>query len=579
MLEIKDTFYLNGEELQIISASFHYFRTVPEYWRDRLEKLKNMGCNTIETYIPWNFHEEKRGQYRFDGIRDICAFIELVQELDMYMIVRPSPYICSEWEFGGLPAWLLKDRNMRLRCSYEPYLQAVKEYYEVLIPMLVPYQIDRGGNIILVQIENEYGYYGNDKAYLEFLRDTMRELGITVPFVTSDGPWKESGFKAGCVEGALPTGNFGSDAAKQFPAMEQYIGKKVPLMCMEFWNGWFDAWGEGHHTTSAEAAAKELDEILSRGHVNFYMGEGGTSFGFMSGRNAGNTTCDITSYDYDGPLSEDGQMTEKYYACQKVIRKYRDFEEMPLSMEIQRKSYGSLTLKKRVGLFQTLEDIAKPIRSAYPLTMEEIDQSVGYMLYRIQATPEEKVLNIQLEGANDRTQVYQNGVLSFVDGFDNRGCFYESKEPVTAPVIDLLCENMSRENFGTGLDEQRKGISKGVKLNEHYHYGYEIYSLPFDEEQIAKLNFDKDYEEGQPSFSLFELEIDEVADTFLDFTGFGKGCAFVNGFNIGRFWEIGPQKRLYIPAPLLKKGLNQIILFETEGKTSDSVSLCDGGVF
>lgn len=579
MLEIKDTFYLNGEEFQIISASFHYFRTVPEYWRDRLEKLKNMGCNTIETYIPWNFHEEKKGQYRFDGIRDVCAFIEMVQELDMYMIVRPSPYICSEWEFGGLPAWLLKDRNMRLRCSYEPYLQAVKEYYEVLIPMLVPYQIDRGGNIILVQIENEYGYYGNDKAYLEFLRDTMREIGITVPFVTSDGPWKESGFKAGCVEGALPTGNFGSDAAKQFPAMEQYIGKKVPLMCMEFWNGWFDAWGEEHHTTSAEAAAKELDEILSRGHVNFYMGEGGTSFGFMSGRNAGNTTCDITSYDYDGPLSEDGQMTEKYFACQKVIRKYRDFEEMPLSMEIQRKSYGSLTLKKRVGLFQTLEAIAEPIRSAYPLTMEEIDQSVGYMLYRIQATPEEKVLNIQLEGANDRTQVYQNGVLSFVDGFDNRGCFYECKEPVTAPVIDLLCENMSRENFGTGLDEQRKGISKGVKLNEHYHYGYEIYSLPFDEEQIAKLNFDKGYEEGQPSFSLFELEIDEAADTFLDFTGFGKGCAFVNGFNIGRFWEIGPQKRLYIPAPLLKKGLNQIVLFETEGKTSDSVSLCDTGVF
>jgi len=211
--------------------------------------------------------------------------------------------------------------------------------------------------------------------------------------------------------------------------------------------------------------------------------------------------------------------------------------------------------------------------------MEEIDQSVGYMLYRIQATPEEKVPNIQLEGANDRTQVYQNGVLSFVDGFDNRGCFYESKEPVTAPVIDLLCENMSRENFGTGLDEQRKGISKGVKINEHYHYGYEIYSLPFDEEQIAKLNFDKGYEEGQPSFSLYELEIDEVADTFLDFTGFGKGCAFVNGFNIGRFWEIGPQKRLYIPAPLLKKGLNQIILFETEGKTSDCLSLCDTGVF
>ena len=230
MFEIKDKFYLNGKPFKIISGAFHYFRTVPEYWQDRLEKLVNMGCNTVETYIPWNFHEPNRGQFIWEGMRDICRFIETAQELGLYIIIRPSPYICSEWEFGGLPAWLLRDRNMRLRCSYEPYLNAVKNYYSELIPKLVPYQIDRGGNIILMQIENEYGYYGNDKAYLEFLRDTMRELGITVPFVTSDGPWSEPIYKSGMVDGALPTGNFGSGAEWQFSQMKKFIGDDKPLM-------------------------------------------------------------------------------------------------------------------------------------------------------------------------------------------------------------------------------------------------------------------------------------------------------------------------------------------------------------
>lgn len=312
MFEIKDNFYLDGKPFKIISGAFHYFRTMPEYWQDRLEKLVNMGCNTVETYIPWNFHEPERGKFLFDGMHDIERFIQLAQNLGLYIIIRPAPYICSEWEFGGLPAWLLKDKGMKLRCSYEPYLQAVREYYEVLIPKLAPYQLDRGGRIILFQLENEYGYYGNDTAYLEFLRDIMRELGITVPFVTSDGPWSEAVFKSGMVDGALPTGNFGSGAEWQFGEMKNFIGDDKPLMCMEFWNGWFDAWGEEHHTTPPEKAAAELEELLKRGSVNFYMFEGGTNFGFMSGRNGGSRTADVTSYDYDAPLTEDGQITPKY---------------------------------------------------------------------------------------------------------------------------------------------------------------------------------------------------------------------------------------------------------------------------
>ncbi len=572
--EIKDKFYINDEPFQIISGAFHYFRTVPEYWQDRLEKLKNMGCNTVETYIPWNFHEENRGEMRFDGMRDIERFIQLATAVGLYIIIRPSPYICSEWEFGGLPAWLLKDKNMRLRCSYEPYLKAVREYYEVLIPKLVPYQSDRGGNIIMMQLENEYGYYGNDTAYLEFLRDTMRELGVTVPFATSDGPWSEAIFKSGMVEGALPTGNFGSAAEWQFGQMKTFMGEDKPLMCMEFWNGWFDAWGDEHHTTSPEKAAAELDALLKLGSVNFYMFEGGTNFGFMSGRNCGNKTADVTSYDYDSPLTEDGQITKKYMLCKDVISKYARINEVPLTTVINRKSYGKLNCTGKVGLFNTLDKISEPVRFVYPLTMEDIGQNYGYILYRATVRDSGTVNEIRLEGAADRVQGYLDGRSIFTAFAENIGEKFELSEKQCGGTLDLLCENIGRENFGTNLENQRKGISGGVKINDHRHFGFEIYPLSLGEDQIIKLDFSSGYSEGVPAFYCFEFETDELCDTFLDTEGFGKGCAFVNGFNIGRFWEIGPQRRLYIPAPLLKTGKNVIVIFETEGRAADSITLC-----
>lgn len=573
MLEIRDNFYLNGEPFKIISGAFHYFRTVPEYWQDRIEKLVNMGCNTVETYIPWNFHEPEKGNFRFDGMHDIERFIHLAEKLGLYIIIRPSPYICSEWEFGGLPAWLLRDRNMRLRCSYEPYLNAVKEYYSVLIPKLVPHQCDRGGGVILVQLENEYGYYGNDTAYLEFLRDTLRELGVTVPFVTSDGPWSEPKFKSGMLNGALPTGNFGSGAEWQFGQMRKYIGENKPLMCMEFWNGWFDAWGEEHHTTSPEKAASELDELLKRGSVNFYMFEGGTNFGFMSGRNGGSKTGDVTSYDYDAPLTEDGQITEKYRLFKEVIAKYTDIHEIPLTTEIRRRAYGRISCTGKTDLFSVLDKISVPVKSSYPLTMEDIGQDYGYILYRMKIRDIETVSEIRLEGAADRVQCYHNGEFVYTAFAENMWEKFEPQQKRTSGIIDLLCENTGRENFGTGLENQRKGISGGVKINDHRHFGFEIYPLPLDERQIAALDFGIGYIENTPAFYRFELDIDEPCDTFLDTDGFGKGCTFVNGFNIGRFWEIGPQKRLYIPAPLLQIGKNTIVIFETEGKAADSIFL------
>lgn len=573
MLEIKEQFYSDGKPFRIVSGAVHYFRTVPEYWRDRLEKLVNMGCNTAETYIPWNFHEPDRGSFIWDGMRDICRFIETARDLGLYMIIRPSPYICAEWEFGGLPAWLLKDRNMRLRCSYKPYLDAVKAYYSVLIPKLAPYQIDRGGNIILVQIENEYGYYGNDTAYLEFLRDLMQELGITVPFVTSDGPWSENIFKSGMVDGALPTGNFGSGAEWQFGQMKKIMGGDKPLMCMEFWNGWFDAWGEEHHTTPPEKANAELEELLKRGSLNFYMFEGGTNFGFMNGRNCGNKTADVTSYDYDSPLTEDGQITEKYRLFKETISKYETVREVPLTTEIKRKAYGEISCAGRADLFSVLQKIADPVKSAYPLTMEDIGQNYGYILYRLNVKADETVNEVRLENAADRVLCYHDGEYLYTAFAENIHEKFEPTEKKAGGKIDLLCENMGRENFGTGLENQRKGIMGGVKINDHRYFGYEIFPLPLDENQLDKIDFSNGCKENVPAFYKFEFEAEDLGDTFLDTAGFGKGCAFINGFNLGRFWEIGPQKRLYVPAPLLKKGKNILIIFETEGKASDRISL------
>ena len=381
VFEIRDDIYMNGEKFQIISGSIHYFRVVPEYWKDRLEKLKAMGCNTVETYVAWNIHEPREGEFQFEGEKDLCKFIEIAGELGLYVILRPSPYICAEWEFGGLPSWLLTKAGIRLRCSNRVYLDYVARYYDKLIPMIVPYQITNGGPVLMLQIENEYGSYGNDKDYLNALKTMMEERGITVPFVTSDGPSKQL-LSDGTLEHVWPTANFGSRGAERFAEVKKIIGEQ-PLMCMEFWVGWFDHWGmEAHNRTDIGEHKKSLEEMLERGHVNFYMFHGGTNFGFLNGSNYnGRLGSDVTSYDYDAPLTEDGQMTEKYYEFQDVISKFREIPEVEFTTPIVRKTYGTLRVKEKAGLFDTLDTLDTPVKDAMPLSMEELGQDYGYVLY------------------------------------------------------------------------------------------------------------------------------------------------------------------------------------------------------
>lgn len=583
--EIKDTFLLDGKPFQIISGAIHYFRVVPEYWQDRLEKLKNMGCNTVETYIPWNLTEPKKGEFNFEGICDFERFLDIAQKLGLYAIVRPSPYICAEWELGGLPSWLLAVTGLQPRCKNEAYYQNVRDYYKVLLPRLVNHQIDKGGNIILMQIENEYGYYGKDMSYLQFLADLMREEGITLPFVTSDGPWGKM-FIRGQLNGALPTGNFGSHARPLFANMKRMMkktGNTGPLMCMEFWVGWFDAWGNKEHKTSKiKRNIKDLNYMLKKGNVNFYMFHGGTNFGFMNGSNYfAKLTPDVTSYDYDAPLSEDGKITEKYRVFQSIIKKYRNFEEIPLSTKITQKAYGIVKAEKSVRLFDILPQLAQAqsVEGSDLPCMEKAGQDYGYIIYETKAPAPSAGLKI--ENGQDRIIGYKNEEPRFTL-FDKETANEQKLDLAAGDKLTLMVENLGRVNFADKIPFQRKGINGKVLAGGNALSNWNYYCLNLDGSQLSKINWDASSGKDDtgvtgtdkaltPTFTSLSFDVEEACDTYLDFTGWGKGCIFLNGFNLGRFWEIGPQKRLYVPAPLLKIGKNELIIFETEGKTAESV--------
>ena len=577
--EIKDEFYLDGKPFQIISGGIHYFRVLPEYWEDRLRKLKALGCNTVETYVPWNMHEPKKGEFdfvgeRWHGMLDLKRFVETAQKIGLWVILRPSPYICAEWDFGGFPAWLLSEGEMELRTSDERYLRHVRDYYQVLMPYLAPMQVTQGGPVLMMQVENEYGTFGNDRKYLELLRDMMREGGIDVPLFASDGPGADI-LSNTAVEGIFPTANFGSRAKVAYSCLKDFNGGG-PCMCTEFWLGWFDAWRDGkHHTTDPDEAAKELKELLENGSVNLYMFEGGTNFGFMNGSNYGtHLTPDVTSYDYDAVLTEDGQLTEKYHKLKKVITEHIQKEpEAELTVPVERRAYGKIPVSQKVDLFHALPKLDAPIETVAPRSMEQAGQGYGYMLYSTILDTSTELSNLRLYKAADRA-------IAFVDGkkaltaFDREleeghevGPFYGKNMK-----LDILMENMGRVNYGPMLNWQRKGIDGCVFINSRFsQHNWKQYPLPMD--NLEQLDYNAGYEEGIPAFYRFEFEAKEVGDTFLDFAGWGKGFVVVNGFQLGRFWEEGPQRRLYVPGALLHKGCNEIILFETEGKHSEEICL------
>lgn len=576
--EIKEDFLLNGEPFKILSGAIHYFRVDPSDWYHSLYNLKALGFNTVETYVPWNLHEPKKNEFQFAGILDLERFLSIAQDLGLYAIVRPSPYICAEWEFGGFPAWLLNEQ-IRIRTNETAYLKHVADYYDVLLKKIVPHQLSNGGNILMIQIENEYGSYGEEKDYLRSIRDLMIERGITAPFFTSDGPWRAT-LRAGSMieEDILVTGNFGSKAKENFASMQSYFDeydKKWPLMCMEFWDGWFNRWKEPIIKRDAQELAEAVREVLIQGSINLYMFHGGTNFGFMNGCSARGVIDlpQITSYDYGAPLDEQGNPTEKYYALQKMVHEtFPELQQMEplIKQTIEKKS---IPLTDKVSLFATLDTISKPIQSQYPQTMEELGQNTGYLLYRTMIEKDAEEERFRIIDGRDRSQFFLNGELKATQYQTEIG--EDIRVPLTQPnnQIDILIENMGRVNYGHKLfaDTQKKGIRTGVMADLHFITNWEQYNLPLD--SCEKVNYSKEWQPNQPSFYRYEFILDEIEDTFIDLAKFGKGVVFINQTNIGRFWEVGPTLSLYIPKGLLQEGSNEIVIFETEGTYQPEISL------
>ncbi|MCZ8520466.1 MULTISPECIES: glycoside hydrolase family 35 protein [Paenibacillus] len=568
----KDKFLLDDKEIRLLSGAIHYFRIVPEYWEDRLLKLKACGFNTAETYVPWNLHEPQEGRFVFDGLADLEGFVRLAGRLGLHVIVRPSPYICAEWEFGGLPAWLLAEPDLRLRCSDPAYLAKVDAYYDELIPRLLPLLISNGGPVLMVQVENEYGSYGSDRAYLEHLRDSLVRRGIDVPLFTSDGP-TDSMLQGGSVPGVFATVNFGSRTGESFDKLREYQ-PEGPLMCMEYWNGWFDHWMEEHHMRDAADAARVFGEMLEAGaHVNFYMFHGGTNFGFYNGANHIKMyEPTITSYDYDSPLSEWGEPTAKYYAVREMLAKHVPLGELDLPAPIPRRSYGTVRVTGKAGLFSQLGKLSVPVQRPCPETMEKLGQAYGFVLYSARVSGPRTGQQLHVQEVRDRAQVFLDGTPAGVVERWN-------PQPIAAEIppegarLDILVENMGRINYGPLLHD-RKGITEGVRLDNQFQYDWTMYPLPLDSlEGLDFVPMGEGEAVGGPAFYQAFFEADEPADTFLRLDGWNKGVVFVNGFNLGRYWERGPQKTLYVPGPLLRQGTNELVIFELHGAAAGELQL------
>lgn len=583
--QIKDQFYLNGNPFKILSGAIHYFRVHPDDWYHSLYNLKALGFNTVETYVPWNLHEAQKGQFLYEGILDLERFLEIAQELGLYAIVRPSPYICAEWEWGGLPAWLMTE-ELHVRSSDATYLRHLDEYYASLLPKLAKLQLSQGGNILMFQVENEYGSYGEEKEYLRAVAGLMRKYGITAPLFTSDGPWRAC-LRAGSLitDDILVTGNFGSKAKENFAMMQDFFDeydKKWPLMCMEFWDGWFNRWGDEVIRRDPDELAQAVMECMELGSINLYMFHGGTNFGFMNGCSARGQIDlpQVTSYDYDAILDEAGNPTKKFYALQGLMKERYPELDYAEPLVKPAKEYAPVALSDKVSLFATLDDISQVHTSFYPQNMEALGQNTGYVYYRTRIERDkEEAERFRVIDARDRIQVYADGKWVTTQYQTEIGEDIALDLPQKETEIAILVENMGRVNYGHKLTAptQSKGIGRGAMADLHYIGRWETYPLPLN--AVDRVDFTKEWTQGQPAFYRYTFEVAELADTYLDMTGFGKGIVFVNNVHIGRFWEKGPILYLYLPKGYLKKGENEIVVFETEGRYRESITFSQEPIY
>jgi len=562
-------FLLDGKPFIIRSGEMHYPRVPRASWRDRFKKARALGLNTITTYVFWNLHESKRGQFDFSGNLDLAEFVREADEEGLYVILRPGPYVCTEWDFGGLPAWLLSEKDMKARTTDPRFLKASKLYLTEVGKRLSRLEIAKGGNILMVQVENEYGSFGNDGVYKEAIKKQIQDAGFTGQLFTSDGPLDYM-LKGGTLPDVLSVINFGvdsKDSAKDAKAEFENFSRfrqNVPRMVGEYWVGWFDHWGKPHHTVAKEHVATGLDWMLKNGiSFNLYMFHGGTTFGFMNGANYSKSepySPDTSSYDYDSPLDEAGRPTGKYYAIREVIKNYLPkgefLPDVPKSSDLIEIPAFEL---KEISEFPGV--LGKPMVSEKPLSMEEIGQNYGFIMYR-KKIEQDRQGELKIDGLRDYGHIFINGEL--IGRLDRR----LKEEPLKVSVkrgdkLDILVENGGRLNFGKEFIFDRKGIVGGVLLDGDDLTNWQIFGLPLSD--LSELKFKKGAAKANmPHFYRGSFNLKTVGDTYLDTSSFGKGHVWVNGHHLGRFWKIGPQQTLFVPGGWLKTGKSDVIVFDVE---------------
>nr|XP_040057137.1 beta-galactosidase-1-like protein [Gasterosteus aculeatus aculeatus] len=576
-------FLKDGKPFRYISGSIHYSRIPPYYWKDRLLKMYMTGLNAIQVYVPWNFHEAVEGVNNFTGAQDLERFLHLANQTGLLVILRPGPYICAEWEMGGLPAWLLQKPNIILRSADTDYVQAVSNWLAVLLPKMKPWLYSNGGNIISVQVENEYGsYFACDYNYLRHLRTLFRFfLGEDTVMFTTDGNTDKE-MKCGTLEGLYATVDFGTDTdiTKAFRRQRRFE-PRGPLVNSEFYTGWLDHWGDRHAVVDAQKVSRVLQKMLVMGaNVNMYMFEGGTNFGYWNGADHDTRFRSVvTSYDYDAPLSEAGDPTEKLSAIRDVIKQFRDIPSGPMPPATPKFAYGFVTLKKVgnvSGLLDTLSP-SGPVTSLHPLTFEEMKQYYGYVLYRTtlpRDLSEPTPLISPLNGVHDRAYVSVNGVFRGL--LERDTVLVMNVTGQQGDTMDILVENMGRVNFGSKINDH-KGLVSNLFLGKDVLTDWKIYSLDIDgaiaggwPHSGRRTSFPVPHRDPSvgPVFYMGTLQPNGLArDTFLKLTEWTKGQVWINGMNLGRYWQArGPQQTLYVPGPLLSTALpNNITVLELEG--------------
>ncbi|RNI20414.1 glycoside hydrolase family 35 protein [Flexivirga caeni] len=550
----------------ILSGALHYFRVHPDQWADRVQRCRAMGLTTIETYVAWNFHEPRRGERDFSGWRDLEAFIGVVADHGMQLIVRPGPYICAEWDFGGLPAWLLADLRdtSQIRCSEPKFLALVDDWFDDLIPRLARHQVTQGGPIVALQVENEYGSYGSDTAYLRHLRDGMAARGIDVPFFTSDGP-EPVMLLGGTIDGVWATANFGGDAVANVRVLQDF-GTRGPLMCMEFWNGWFDHWGEQHHRREPAEAASVLRDLLDAGaSVNFYMAHGGTNFGGYAGANLEGDIYQptTTSYDYDAPIGEAGELTEKFRAFRSVIAERTGVTPPEPPRDAERLSPQRVSVHGG-SVLPSLRGAGRHTSGPLPVSMEDLGEPDGVMHYRTRLRGPLADAELTLGAVHDRAYVRACGdLVATVERNDPRPVLLQI--PAGGLDLEIVVECFGRVNYGTGTPD-RKGLLGPVRLGLRFVHDWTTRHLSFAE--LADLAVDEAADETLPWLGTASVTVDNPADGFVAPAGWGSGVLWLNGFCLGRYRSDGPQRTLYAPAPLWQAGENElrILEFATPGR-------------